>query len=808
MPPIHIYFVAVLGSSLTFSALSADGDGPACGASCASAILAADHLNSAGAVGLLQTEVVRWPERRQNGTASAVDSKGEVAALLMALAEAEMDDERASANTTTTAKTMLNATLDEAEALKAMGLSYNSAGDLDAYFNALVSTLLTCVAVVAIFSVLRVRTPIKYSANVLKGAAPSSPDVTRLFSWFEASHSASLEQIAESSGLDQAMLIEFSNLAMRICTVVGLPILCVTGPLNFLFGGHFAGSDRMSYVGLGNVHPGNVLYWGTGLVVWFTVLVVTRLLFEAQERYMVLRWAWCRHMAPIRANTVLVEGVPDECQSDSELMKFFQVLFPGDRIKSTYVVKDTTELCRLKAKLEDAEHSLVVAKAVREQTPNTPQQIRKRLCGALVDAIEYWETVVSELKPEAEALRKAMNEEITKGAVGGHNCASGFVTFYERSDAELAVRLSDISSDQLEWRIQHPPEPRDVLWVDLMQDPTAEAGRHVLGYALIAGLYFAYIPLVVGITNLAKLIDMGPLQPLWSGVAPTLGLMLMVSFLPTFLLAIFKVFFTIRAEAWLQSRLQEWYFWFQLVFVVMATAVSQDVADFTKTLVEKPMEIFAVLAQSMPHATHFYIGYVTIDWATHCTNLMRHTQLSKYTFLSKFYDQETADKMSEPEDQDYFGLGSRSARWTTMLVIGIVFGTLSPSIWVVVFIDFAIIRIVYGYLIPFTETRKADLGGVFWTTQLKHVFYGMMLYCALMTGVLSVRAPHPAAALSGGSALVYTWFAQQRFQSRFSSENLPFHELMSDAAKEIHAKLPKRHLDAEYIQLELTEEIL
>mmetsp|Transcript_12373 Transcript_12373/g.43585 ORF Transcript_12373/g.43585 Transcript_12373/m.43585 type:complete len:862 (-) Transcript_12373:207-2792(-) len=730
----------------------------------------------------------------------AVAGEPAAAALLVALTEAELasSEQTGLARRTTTTTTTTTTTDHDVET---MGLSYNAEGDLTTFVSALFTDTVACVVIITMFMVLRVRYPLMYSKNVLMGTAPSSPDSSSPFSWFQASIGANLEQHIASSGLDQAMLLEFSSFGMKLCLLVGLPMLCITSPINLFFGGHLADEkhDHMSLLSLGNVRPGSMVYWVTAAAVWFTVLVSVRAIFQAQEKYMHLRWRWCRHMATSRANTVLVEGIPDQFQSDAELRKFFDVLFPGDRIQSTYCVKDTAALCKLLQQLADVEHNLVVAKTQRDQTPEHPPMITPLLCGAKVDAVTYWEEMVADVKPRCEELRKTITEACSApGAVGGYFCSSGFVTFYERSDAEIAVRMTNISTDSMEWLIDHPPEPSDVLWVDLMQDPTAEVGRHVLGYCLVAGLYFAYMPLVLGITNIAKLIDMGPtLQPFWAGIAPTFGLTIMVSFLPTFIIAIFKLFFTLRAEAWAQARLQEWYFWFNMVFVVMATAVAQNTADFTRTIATSPFDVFNLLANSMPYATHFYVNYIVMQWPTHCMNLLRYANLSKFKIFSALYEEEEAVTMSEPEDQDYYGVGSRSARWTTVLVIGLVFGTLCPPIFVVTFINFLICRVVYGYLIPFAETRKPDLGGVFWTTQLRHVFHGLMLYCMLMTGVLAARGPGRVPMFVVAPALGYVIVALKHFDSHFGSPNLPLQELMSEEGKAKHAKLVKRFLKDE-----------
>merc|ERR1719265_1329109 len=103
---------------------------------------------------------------------------------------------------------------------------------------------------------------------------------------------------------------------------------------------------------------------------------------------------------------------------------------------------------------------------------------------------------------------------------------------------------------------------------------------------------------------------------------------------------------------------------------------------------------------------------------------MRYVPLGKWMMAKQLYSEEEARQMSEPEDQDYYGLGSRTARFTINLCIGIVFGTLSPPINLLTWINFAVCRLVYGYLVNFAETKKPDLGGKFWVHSLYHVFVG------------------------------------------------------------------------------------
>jgi len=380
------------------------------------------------------------------------------------------------------------------------------------------------------------------------------------------------------------------------------------------------------------------------------------------------------------------------------------------------------------------------------------------------------------------------------------------VQFSKREDAEIALRLTCIAQDADDWLLSTPPHPDDVIWADLTQDLTAHEVRSVIGYGLVAGLYFAYMPIVIGITNVAKMIHMGAFQPLWEGVAPTAGLNFMVAMLPSFLVLIFQFFFTLKGYAWTQAKLQKWYFWFQVVFVILAAAVGQNVRGFTETLLEEPFQIFEVFANTMPFATHFFMNYLVLQWTTHCMVLTRYFPWIKFKVAALLYDDKVAKSMAEPEDQDYYGIGARSARWAIMLAIGIVYGTLSPLINLFAFINFAVCRLVYGYLFAFAECKKVDLGGVYWVVQLEHIFVALVIYTILMTGVLLERAEYWTPGVVSAASIPYVIWSMSRFEDAFQWEKLPFTALLGiDGDGESMKTVTKRVVTGRYIQPELSE---
>jgi len=660
------------------------------------------------------------------------------------------------------------------DAAEATGVEENNANDFEAFVAGLgTNSLMMCICMV-VFMVLRVRYPPMFSYNVINGTAPETPP-EGIFGWAQASWRLPVDRLEHYVGLDQAMLFEFTHLGMRLMLRIGAPLVCVVGPMNFAFGGMAAGKDQLSYLSIANVEQGHWLHWVYAFVVWYVVVVVQMTVYEAQAAFLPRRFKWLRTMPEPRSTTVLVENIPPEHRSDEELRKFFGELFSADKVKSAYVVKHTGRLQEALNRKTASEEALHTVKADWEKTGNDPAQRPRHLTitGQFMDSIEFYEQAIKTAETDAVAHRERINK--ASADVGGVNAAAGFVTFHDRSDAEVALSLS-YTADMEEWIVSNPPDPQSIRWEDLKADPNATSAETTLGYALIVGLYVGYLPIIIGIGYYASQVNMGPLQLFWMSFAPSLGLLFMMNFLPTFLLIIFRKCFSLKCDAWSQQHLHTYYFWFNMVFVVLVTAVGQSFVGFAETLIAHPLSMFELFGSKMPTATHFYMNYLVLQWVSHSMNMMRYVNMFKYLAFRKLFDEETARSMSEPEDQDFYGTGSRSTRWTTNLVISIVFSSISPMISVLGFINFFICRAWYGYLIPFAETKKPDLGGEFWVQKLRHIFVGLLIYSIMMTGVLLGRASSPVPGFIAAGTLPYVAWSYHRFHTEFFWEKLPFSE--------------------------------
>jgi hypothetical protein len=264
------------------------------------------------------------------------------------------------------------------------------------------------------------------------------------------------------------------------------------------------------------------------------------------------------------------------------------------------------------------------------------------------------------------------------------------------------------------------------------------------------------------------------------GVLATVGLTIMMAMLPTFLMWIFKLTYTLKAERWAQLVLQEYYFWFLVLFVLLVTAIGTNLASSISKYAHSPFLAFKVLADKLPASTHFYLAYACLQPVTHGMNLSRYFYMAKFAIGKKFWNVRDSKAFAEPEDQDYYGMGSRSARFALVLSIGLIFGTICPLMYIPVLVNFLVCRMVYGYLIPYAENKKVDMGGAHWCMQLIHIHLMLLVYIIMMTGIGLHRAESKIPGFITAASFVWWFISYRKYRKNLHWETLPYMNLMNN----------------------------
>jgi len=679
---------------------------------------------------------------------------------------------------------------------KIVGITFNAKGDFAAFWAGIMTNMVMAFGCFVCFLFLRKMYPSMFQHNqevheLLQNEPYKLSD--GLLAPVLAPLRVKVDDAIEIAGLDHGLLIEFAQFVMKLMLLIGAPAVCVLSPLYAFSGGH-AADNRLSLIGFANVSEGSLVCWPVSLFVWYVVCSVQMLVFHTQEtKFEDRRKQWLMKMPLPRANTVLVEFIPTEFRTVPALTTFYQDIFGQGAVTSVSFVRDTSQLQESIKTRDDASQDLHEAEFSWDKSGEPDEGMRTKLESAL---------------EEAEKKVVEWRDSLLKSPSG--ISGSAFVTFKDQQQSIMALNMRYTADDE-EFLVSTPPDPSDVRFDDLQVDYRLETARHILGYGMIAGLFFGFIPIVAGVTNLLTLesiskvgflgdfFDSNPsIAAMWSSLAASMGLTLFMSFLPTFLVLIFSYCFALKAAAWEQHYIQQWYFYFLVVFVLLVTAVGTSLWDRMSQLIQNPTDVFSLLASTLPTATHFYLNYVPVQWGTHVMNMMRYVPLAKYLGYRKVCSDDKARERAEPEDQDYYGMGSRSARHTLIAVTGLVFCTLSPLITVLCLFNGFLCRYVYAYLCVYAETKKADLGGVFWSTKIKHVQQGLLIYIVLMTGVLLQRGSSIGPGVIAASSSALWLWSYRRFNHRFHLDNLPLKDM-----KVARAAVKREASTATYTQPEL-----
>lgn len=278
-------------------------------------------------------------------------------------AEAQVSDETQKTTTTTTTSTSV---------LTSTGVTANSAGDLATFIAALESNGAAIIICIGFFMIAKKLLPNIYANNTLNGIQPY-PVPAGMFGWAKAALGISTLEIQDTVGLDQAMLLEFAQMNMKILATIALPIVCIMGPINCLFGGYAAGTDYLSYLSFGNIQYGSWVYNVHCISVWVVVVIVQANIYWTMERYLDRRIDWLEKLPVNRATTIMIEAVPIEYQTDERLRAFFSKLFGASKVKRAYLAKRATRLQYQVKIRDDIKKALDVANFKWEKKRQRPR---------------------------------------------------------------------------------------------------------------------------------------------------------------------------------------------------------------------------------------------------------------------------------------------------------------------------------------------------------------------------------------------------------------------------------------------------
>ena len=655
-------------------------------------------------------------------------------------------------------------------------------------FSATVMLLVLC-----LFGCLRERYPAIYLKKVNEPGSHGEipPDISSSFGWMAACWRLPIDEIANFSNLDHGMLVQFCDAAVMCLLSTGLPALLILGPLCAFVG---AGSaSNLGLLSFSNVAQGSWITYVYPIFVWYTVVVTQAFIFRAQRAFVERRFQWLRTMTEPRAHSVLLSNLPDNLMKESALRSFLEEQIFGSSkrevIQSMSFVKDTSQLSQLVA--ERARYNEDLQKLVQGEV----NERRKAVARAEMNKVEA----------------QVNKQQVIIEQSDEYNLNTAFVTFHDRHDAVILLKLFAPGGNE-DIVAELPPDTDDIIWEDL--GPAHWQWVYdFIGYLLLAFIFFLFVPLVAynasftevvvwekNSRSVASFMKLHPVVAVLSdAILGPLLLLFLMGVLCSIIASIIVNFFVLKARGVLQHMVQRWYFVYLVIFVLFLTAIGKSLTNTLDYLFKSPKDIPHVLLGNFADCTVFYMTFIVLSCCVYVLALLRLVPLYRYRIHSCIYEEPVAIAKSEPEDQDYNGMGARSARLSLTYVLILLLGTLAPVITILGAILFAVCRIVFTYLFVYAETLKPDLGGLFWHQQLKHVQQGTFLYIALMTVLLLQRAPNSIPGIICGSSALFMAFSYYTFLHKFRWEQLEFSEIpakLSEGAPEVprvygHYKQPE-----------------
>jgi len=692
------------------------------------------------------------------------------------------------------------------------------------------------------FFMLRRRHPLLFDGRRRRDAPQDPRRVSFKISYveFEARiFDPEADRVIQTAGLDGWMQLRFYTLNCSILATMGWFCMIVLCPLHVFFG--IEEVDPLSKLGINSLSRGHHLFWVHALLVWWVVGVTGFLLLRAQTRFLMYRYGWLGALPRPRATTLIVENIPREYRSDKKLHAFFESIFPGEAVERAYVVRKVPELSRKMKELKSAKYMLKLAQervesanlsaapALQSNRLALLRSTFKNCCrrfGSLAqvffhvqsldvaspdeDEIEQYKKEVQEAKQSFEKEREEVYQKIAEEKTEVFS-RTGFVTFSSRRCAALALdrRYRPAAT---EMSVDIPPDPVDVLWKDLAVGRKGTTSRESLGILCLFLVFIFWAPLIVLVSGLATLKSFlrqvtdgfekhltgeSWSEPLMEGWISQLLLKTIMAIMPNILLFIIRKFFILKAGTWAQLRLQEWYYYFQVIFVVLAAAFGRSLYLALDRVLNDFPKAFSSLENELPRASNFYLSYAVLGWSGTAVYLLRPIALAKYAAFRTVVGKIEAVYRAQDEHPAFFGTGVRMTKATTMTTVTLVFCMCSPMICFFALVYFCINRAVYAYLLMRAEEKRPDLGGAYWVKALEQVFFGLLLFVVVMVGILSYRGENKGPAIAAGLSLVLLHWFWKRFRG-LEWRSLPMEKVIVLDSREA------KETGSEYIQPEFT----
>mmetsp|Transcript_146451 Transcript_146451/g.255402 ORF Transcript_146451/g.255402 Transcript_146451/m.255402 type:complete len:932 (+) Transcript_146451:21-2816(+) len=631
-------------------------------------------------------------------------------------------------------------------------------------FSLALSTMFLCC-----YSCLRKGYVLCYSYHSWEEQTPY-PASRTLCGWIGDSARLQTQDVMRFSGLDTAMFLRFTVMCIKAIGSISILILIVYIPLHALFG--IAPESTQYLLSIDDLEPDlSWVWWIHSVVLVLVIILASYFVLNEMQGFLPFRFLWLQTMPYPRCQTVLVENLPVGMRTEARLRDFFNTILAKDVVQQCSIVRNTAALSKHWQDIKYWKDYIDDANQRARRTGKRPMIHVGR--GGPQDEIAYYERKQGDSKLLCDEERRRLKMQENVQSEHPVLSSSGFVTFVSPQDTEIARLM--VYAPTTDIILSVPPDPADVIYTDLVMNEKQKTIFAVLGFILLAILFALYCAIVATIayvgeihfmeTELAKefgwIREWPFLEDAYNGVFQPLTLTVFLLILPMILGLILPLFFQQNSQANGQYQLQRIYYVFLFCFALIFFCLGFSIVDNIRDFVSAPETVHNWIIKQFILASSFYVKFIPVQWMFMSFGLLRLLPLARFCWYRRKYNPVLTRELSEPEDTSLYGIGSRSAYSAFLATVTLIFCQISPLVGVLGFHTFGFLRIIMGYFLVFTETRKPDLGGTYFVQQLHYVFLALHVYGLLMAGYItyySNQAGPTIIAWAGFLLLLYLYF--------------------------------------------------
>ncbi|OLY83383.1 Calcium permeable stress-gated cation channel 1 [Smittium mucronatum] len=326
----------------------------------------------------------------------------------------------------------------------------------------------------------------------------------------------------------------------------------------------------------------------------------------------------------------------------------------------------------------------------------------------------------------------------------------GFVTFTDAKSAMIAAQLN-LYSEPRKFIASLAPEPRDICWNNLTISSKSRNIRNFI-VRLITLLMFVFW--LVPITALSALLSPEFLDGYFPGFSnfvkktPILDTFLRFTVPSLILFAyneIYPYFLNFlnmisgqRRISKLQIETIQQYFFYLVVSVLLIFTLSSAILDKLKEWIENPAEIPKSLANTLPNAAPFFMGYITLlGLGYYPLRLMRFGTVFLNEF-SRFFCKSPRD-YADCYGPEYTNWTLLYPQFLLVFAIASTYSSIAPLINVFAMIYFVVGYVVNKYLILYVYSPPYETAGLHVVNFSKDMITSLFIYLLLMLGIFALK---------------------------------------------------------------------